>query len=118
MSKAILLVSRHAPTDGSSARELLDIALAGGAFDLPISLLLLDDGVLQLAPHDFSLLQQKNLSANLQALALFGVEQIYAAERSLCERGLNTLNSTLPVQRLDDAAVSQLYRQHDVVITL
>ena len=49
MAKSLLVISRQAPWSGPSAREALDIVLAGGAFDLPIGLLLLDDGVFQLA---------------------------------------------------------------------
>lgn len=44
MAKSLLIISRQAPWAGPSAREALDIALAGGAFDLPISMLFLDDG--------------------------------------------------------------------------
>jgi len=55
----------------SRCREALDIVLAGGAFDLPIGLLFLDDGVLQLAAgQNAKALQQKDLSANLQALPI------------------------------------------------
>ena len=51
MSKSLLVISRQAPWSGPSAREALDIVLAGGAFDLPIGLLFLDDGAFQLAPN-------------------------------------------------------------------
>ena len=62
MAKSMLLISRQAPWSGPSAREALDIALAGGAFDLPLALLFLDDGVLQLCPtQQPALLQQKDL---------------------------------------------------------
>jgi len=44
MSKSLLIISRQAPWSGPGAREALDIALAGGAFDLPIGMLFLDDG--------------------------------------------------------------------------
>jgi Uncharacterized protein involved in the oxidation of intracellular sulfur len=75
MAKSLLIVSRQAPWAGPAAREALDIALAGGAFDLPISMLFLDDGVFQLAPDQRpASVEQKDLQANLQALPLFGVE--------------------------------------------
>ena len=41
MAKSMLLISRQAPWSGPGAREALDIALAGGAFDLPLALLFL-----------------------------------------------------------------------------
>lgn len=119
MSKSLLIVSRQAPWSGPGAREALDIALAGGAFDLPIGLLFLDDGVFQLhtAQQPVSL-QQKDLCANLQALPMFGVEALYASQRSLEERGLHDQAHSLPVECLTDAALSALIDRYDQVITL
>lgn len=119
MAKSLLLVSRQAPWSGPGAREALDIALAGGAFDLPIGMLFLDDGVFQLAPTQYpEAIQQKDLTANLQALPLFGVDSLYAAQRSLDERGLADITLGLPVQCLDDAALRDLLDRYDLVITL
>ncbi|MGQ7957749.1 sulfurtransferase complex subunit TusC [Pseudomonas sp. SP16.1] len=119
MSKSLLIISRQAPWSGPGAREALDIALAGGAFDLPIGLLFLDDGVFQLAnAQQPASLQQKDLGANLQALPLFGVEALYASARSLGERGLGDAELILAVQRLDDDALTRLLDRYDQVITL
>ncbi|KAF2406468.1 sulfurtransferase complex subunit TusC [Pseudomonas antarctica] len=116
MSKSLLVISRQAPWSGPSAREALDIVLAGGAFDLPIGLLFMDDGVFQLAPHqDAKAVQQKDLSANLQALGLFGVDDVFACSHSLAERGLATPGSAEP---LDSDAITQLIDRYDQVITL
>lgn len=119
MSQSLLIISRQAPWSGPSAREALDIALACGAFDLPVALLFLDDGVFQLssAQHP-SCLQQKDLSANLQALPLFGVEALYASTRSLEERGLLSQPASIAVEHLDDAQLSVLIDRYDHVITL
>ena len=119
MSKSMLIISRQAPWAGPSAREALDIALAGGAFDLPIGMLFLDDGVFQLSTHQQpNALQQKDLGANLQALPMFGVEDLYASQRSLAERGLDTAELNISVQRLDDSALTTLLDRYDQVITL
>ncbi|QBF26226.1 sulfurtransferase complex subunit TusC [Pseudomonas tructae] len=119
MAKSLLIISRQAPWAGPSAREALDIALAGGAFDLPLAMLFLDDGVFQLAPSQQpAQVQQKNLAANLQALPMFGVEELFAASSSLHERGLAADTLSLPVQVLDDAALSALIDRFDQVVTL
>ena len=116
MSKSLLVISRQAPWSGPSAREALDIVLAGGAFDLPIGLLFMDDGVFQLTPHqDAKAVQQKDLSANLQALGLFGIDDVFACHHSLTERGLTIPASTQP---LDSAAICTLIDRYDQVITL
>lgn len=119
MNKSLLIISRQAPWSGPSAREALDIALAGGAFDLPIGMLFLDDGVFQLcAGQQPSRLQQKDLVANLQALPMFGVENLYASQRSLVERGLGDSELNLAIERLDDNALTALLNRYDQVITL
>ena len=115
MAKSLLIISRQAPWNGPSAREALDIALAGGAFDLPF----LDDGVFQLAPDQQpAAVQQKNLAANLQALPMFGVEELFACNHSLARRGLAAETLALPVQVLDDAALAALIARFDQVVTL
>ena len=116
MSKSLLVISRQAPWSGPSAREALDIVLAGGAFDLPIGLLFLDDGVFQLAPNQAAkAVQQKDLSANLQALGLFGIDDVFACSHSLSARGLPPPAHALA---LDSQAISQLIDRYDQVITL
>ncbi|RMP66465.1 hypothetical protein ALQ18_03019 [Pseudomonas marginalis pv. marginalis] len=116
MSKSLLVISRQPPWAGPGAREALDIVLTGGAFDLPIGLLFLDDGVFQLAPHqNAKAVQQKDLSANLQALGLFGIDEVFACSHSLAERGLTAPASAEP---LSSEAIAQLIDRYDQVITL
>src|SRR3990167_2081879 len=119
MSKSLLIISRQPPWSGPTAREALDIALAGGAFDLPIGMLFLDDGVFQLSTaQQPATLQQKDLGANLQALPMFGVEALYTSTRSLQERGLERQKLNLAVELLDDAGLTALVARYDQVITL
>lgn len=119
MAQSLLLISRQAPWSGPGAREALDIALAGGAFDLPLALLFLDDGVFQLRKDQQpALLQQKDLAANLQALPLFGVEELYACQRSLGERGLKVDELGLSVSVLDDESLRNLLGRFDQVMTI
>ncbi|MEO4046671.1 sulfurtransferase complex subunit TusC [Pseudomonas sp. CAU 1711] len=119
MSKSMLIISRQAPWAGPGAREALDIALAGGAFDLPLAMLFLDDGVFQLvAGQRADALQQKDLGANLQALPLFGVEQLFVASRSLAERGLTNTPLAVAAEALDDSALGPLLERFDLVVTI
>ena len=120
MPKSLLVISRQAPWSGPSAREALDIVLAGGAFDLPIGLLFLDDGVFQLAAQqDARALQQKDLSANLQALPMFGVEDVFVCGDSVAERGLDANGLSLEeIQVLAANDITALIDRYDQVITL
>ena len=119
MAKSLLLICRHAPWSGPTAREALDVALAGGAFDLPIALLFLDDGVFQLQGcQQAAAVEQKDLSANLQALPLFGVDALYVARADLALRGLDAAPLGLPATPLEDGELAALLNRHDLVITL
>ena len=109
MSKSMLIISRQAPWAGPAAREALDIALAGGAFDLPLAMLFLDDGVFQLlADQQPGTLQQTDLA----------VEELYVSGRSLSERGLGEAQLALPAQALDDAALTLLLDRFDHLVTI
>jgi len=119
MARSMLIISRQAPWAGPSAREALDIVLAGGAFQLPLGLLFLDDGVFQLTKaQQAASLEQKDLTANLQALPLFGIDSLFVARRSLAERNLDESSLALPVEILDDAGLSTLINRYDHVITI
>ena len=120
MPKSLLIISRQSPWSGPSAREALDIALAGGAFDLPLGMLFLDDGVLQLLPsQDARELQQKDLTANLKALEMFGVEELFACHTSLAERGVSSVGlSVESLQVLRDHEIAALIDRYDQVITI
>lgn len=119
MRKSLLVVSRQAPWSGLAAREALDLALAGGAFDLPLGLLFLDDGVFQLLDNQqAATLQQKDLGANLMALPMFGVEALFVSSRCLQERGLGNDNLKMPIKVLDDLQIRALFEHYDQVITL
>lgn len=119
MTRSLLIISRQAPWSGPSAREALDIVLAGGAFELPLGMLFLDDGVFQLAAaQQAASVEQKDLTANLQALPLFGIDALFAAQRSLSERNLAESALALPVEILDDAGLRTLINRYDHVITI
>lgn len=118
MSKSLLLICQSSPWSGVTARESLDIALAGGAFDLPVSMLWLGDGVWQLqAGQQPDLLEQKNLQAQLAALPLFGIEKLYVCASSLTRRGLDSTQLALAVEPLQQEQIGALLRQQQQVLS-
>ncbi len=120
MPRSLLIVSRQSPWSGPGAREALDIVLAGGAFDLPIGLLFLDDGVLQLLPRQAAAaVQQKDLTANLKALSMFGVDDLFACAQSLAERGVQAHDLDEDILVLSGRTeLSALFERYDQVITI
>lgn len=116
-AKRFLLVCRRPPYGSSLAREALDVALAAAAFDQPVALLFLGDGVLQLLPAQAAeAIGQKALDKQLGALPLYDVNDIYADAEALQARQLDDAALALPVQRLTPPEIAALFAAHDVVL--
>lgn len=116
--KSLLIISRHPPAR-LAAREALDMALAAAAFGVPTGLLFMDDGVLQLLKgQDAQAVGQKSLAANLQALELYGVEDVLVCGQSLAARGIHTRQCLLDCRALDSAQIAQLLLHYDQVVSL
>lgn len=115
---AILLVLRHSPYSSQIAREALDAALTAAAFEVPISLLFLNDGVYQLLKgQQPEQLQAKNIGKTLPALALYDIDRIYVGQSCLETRGLAKDLLALEADILSDEAVSQLFHQHQHILS-
>lgn len=116
--RSLLVISQHPPFQ-PQAREALDVALAAAAFGVPVGILFMNDGVLQLLKgQDAAQVQQKSLAANLQALPLFGVEDLLVCQHSLAERGLQVRQCQLEVRPLAAAEITSLLEHYDQVVSL
>lgn len=116
--KSFLIINRRAPYGSSSARDALDVALTVSVFEQPLSLLFLDDGVLQLLPdHQPAGISQKNLSANLAMLAMYDIDQIFVSAAALEQRGFSPESLALDARLLSDDDIAALVQQHDQVLT-
>lgn len=118
MAKSTLVISRQPALSGPGPREALDIVLAGGAFELPLTLLFAGPGVTQLLPADCAALEQKDLGANLTALALFGIEAIHAEAAALQRLGIRPEQLPAWVTPLEPEALAALIHDHDQVISI
>lgn len=119
--KNLLFISRRAPYGTSIAREALDAVLGASAYGQNLSLLFMDEGVFQLLKNQSpQTLQQKSLSANLSALPLFEVENLFVHSESLQRRGLGAdqlIFSREELTLLDNRQVAELMRQQDQLLS-
>jgi tRNA 2-thiouridine synthesizing protein C len=112
-----LFVCRRPPYGSSLAREALDVALAAAAFDQPVAMLFLGDGVLQLlSQQKADAIEQKPLDKQLGALPLYDIDQLYVDAEALRERKLLLVDLALPAQPLSVAEITALLAGHDVVL--
>jgi len=115
--KKYLFVLRRPPYIGAHVQETLDMILTAAAFDRQVSVLFVDDGVLQLkSGQNPAAMALKDTAAVFGALEIYDVRALYAETESLRDRGLETADLILPVQAICRSEVNQLMRRHDVVV--
>jgi len=115
-TRTLTFITRRPPYGSDHARAMLDMVLASAVFDQQVQFLFLDDGVYQLldqqAPDQ---LPAKSLAANLSALPLFGVEQVFVDAAALAARGLQAGDLVLPVTLVDETGMQDLITASDQV---
>lgn len=115
--KEYLFVMRHLPHVSSHVQETLDQMLTTAAFDQTVSVLFVDDGVLQLkAGQNTQPMEGKNTAAIFQVLALYEINNLFAEAESLSSRGMTVEELILPVQLIPRAQVNGLLQRHAIVI--
>lgn len=116
--KRFLWISRRAPHGSIQAQEGLDALLMAVAFEQPVSVVFLDDGVYQLKrDQDPARIGRKNFCAGFPSLGIYDVHDIYAERESLALRGLREEDLLMPVRVVDSAALGALMETHDVVMS-
>ncbi|BES71562.1 hypothetical protein RE428_25800 [Marinobacter nanhaiticus D15-8W] len=98
MDRRYLFVIDRAPYGDWSGRETLDMALSAAAFDQPVALLFTEAGVNWLREQQHpTAIEQKTVSRNLSAAALFGIEALYADQSSLDRFAMTQTDPSLDV---------------------
>ena len=88
--KQFMLVNRKAPYGTIYALESLEVVLISAAFDQDVSLVFVDDGVLQICKgQSTEAIGMKNFSPTYSALGDYDIKKIYVDRESLSERGLD-----------------------------
>ncbi|MCJ8312778.1 MAG: DsrE family protein [Saccharospirillaceae bacterium] len=93
----ILFISKSAPFEIHHNKELLDMALAAGAFDLNCKLLLQGNAILQLREQHSQVIQQKDINKTLSALPLYDIDPIYVLEQDLLKFAIDIKNIKLSI---------------------
>lgn len=114
--KNFLFILRKPPHHGVAVQEALDLLLTTVAFDQPVSVLFLDDGVFQIKKGQQPEVQGlKDTAAMLASLTFYEVNDLYVETESLHERGLQVDDLCLPVKSWKRNQVAEWVKQFDVV---
>lgn len=86
----LLIVIDRAPYGDWHGREALDMAFSLAAFDQPVALLFAGAGVNWLRPgQEGSAVAQKTLGKQLQAAAIFGIDELLVDQQATALYGLD-----------------------------
>ena len=117
--KNLTFISRRSPYGSGYAKACLDMVLSAAVFDQHVTLVFMDDGVLQLQPNQQAGdIHAKDLSAALAALPLYDVDNVYADRDSLTRCGMFSDQLAIEVRLCDADKIAEIIRQSDVVFTL
>ena len=112
-----LFIQHRAPYKGYSALETLDALLVAAAFGQNPSVLFQGDGVWQLLKdQEPQMMGRNSIVAQLKALPLYEVEDIYIDEDSLISRGLTISQLALPVAVIKKRDMAAFIAQHAPLI--
>lgn len=115
--KRVLFIQHRAPYGSESPQEQVDAQLVAATFGLQVSVLFQDDGVWQLlSQQDGKPLGRRTLGAQLQALELYDVRELYVDAASLAARGLDSGQLALAARALDSEGLRDLIAAHDLVM--
>lgn len=117
--KSISFIFNKAPYGDQSGRELLDICLMCSAFEMPISVIFKDEGVLQLLDNqEPDVLSMKNHAKTFKALELYGVEKLLICKQSLEQQNIQP-NQLMDIATLVDSEnITQTIEESEFVIML
>ncbi len=106
------------PHSGAYLQEKLDIVMTAAAFDLEVSLLLLDKAVFQLKKHqNLENTGLKDTAPIFKALPLYNIQSIYVEIESLLENGINTESLDEPVNVIPRDQLGVFFRKFDLLIS-
>jgi tRNA 2-thiouridine synthesizing protein C len=116
--KNFLFVIRHSPYAGTAIRENLDMLMTVAAFDQPVRVLFLDDGVFALkAGQQPEVLGLRPVAPLLAALDIYGIEGLWVEDESLAQRGLCAAGLVLPTISICRAEVAGFVAEADIVVS-
>lgn len=107
---------RTPPHHGSILQEKLDVLLTTAAFDQPIVLLFLDDGVFQLKKTQQPEKQVlKDTACILNAVEMYGVKSLFIEVEAMQERGLKQSDFTSPLKAINRKEINNFMKQFDII---
>ncbi|MBW8185458.1 sulfurtransferase complex subunit TusC [Shewanella nanhaiensis] len=115
--KKLTIIFRRAPHGSPHGREALDLALLSASFEQEVSLIFVDEGVLNLVKaQQPELIGAKDFIATFGALPLYDIDTILACEASLQEYGLANAELTIAPSIVTPSTIREQLASADEVL--
>ncbi|SMS01418.1 Intracellular sulfur oxidation protein DsrF [Vibrio mangrovi] len=96
----------------------MDALLAASAYCEDIAVLFVGDGVLQLLQgQETDNILCKNYAPMLKLLDLYDIDQVFASQDALAERGLAQADLVIPVTLVQNKAITEILHQADKILS-
>ncbi len=114
--KTCLFINRKSAYQSSHAQEALDMAYALSAFEHKVSLVFMDEGVLEIMrDQDPAEIGIKNFSPAFHAWQDYEIDQLYVEEESLKKRAIKTSDLLVTVKLINTDQLGKIINQQDFV---
>lgn len=115
-NKTCIFINRRSPYGSSHAQEALDMAFALSAFEHKISLIFMDDGVLQIMrDQNPSGIGMKNISPTFRAWEDYEIEHIYVEKESLQMRGMDKMDLLIGAEIVAADQLGKIIEKQDFI---
>lgn len=117
-TRRVLLLCRASPAGGPRVRDALDAAMAFGAFEQQVTLLLLGDGVLAALDGQQAPAGARTAGKLIGALPDHDAGHAVVSASALAARGLQSAPLLPGIECLDDDGIAVLVASHDIVLSV
>ena len=112
-------LARTAPYGNNRSSLLMDIALASSVFEQKSNYVFMDDAIYQLLrDQNADRIQAKTFGKAIEAIKLYGINNIYVFENSLKERSVSLDELVLNPEIINQKQLQKLIRNSENVISL
>jgi len=116
--KSVLAIIQSSPYADIKSQEHLEMVLSFAAFEQPVSLLFVGNGVLQLCKNqDTAQISKKQFTQAFAALSLYDIDNIYIASSTLNNFNLGINDLMVEAKVVNPTEIPEIIKQHDFVLT-
>ncbi len=117
--KKIAIINTQSPFNSPTGRDSLDLALIFGAFEQPITVIFLGDGVYQLLDdQNPEALGTKDYLSTMKAFELYDIEHIVCGLDDMNSRGVPVDKLSMAIEAVPNSQIGELLNTFDHVITM